>query len=315
MTTYVSAATARGLLWSTTLTTAAFRTVCTQIKAALDGCGLVQTSDTGQLDPATVALPGSSNSDGGYWIYRFNDALQGSAPVFLKVIPGRGASLPATRVRIEVGTGTNGAGVISGTAGATKTPILTCGDTYVTPSADPVATTYAIHIAGFAALVYAAIPEGRNDPPRHWFTIQRTTDPDTGDLTGEGILLHLPHTNPTTSTPAYYLNFSTGGPSGTTSTSFVQDYVLPLISLNDLPGGEKAAWPHMYLNNGVVRQAWATWTCAASALSSGVNTFDASPYGVSARWLGVGDGNGRAMRGETASSTPAEYALVIRWEA
>jgi hypothetical protein len=86
------------------------------VHAALIAVGLVQTADTGQANLATITSPGSPNSAGGYEIFRFNDTLQATAPVFIKVEYGggnqAGNSNPA--IWITVGTGTNGAGTITG---------------------------------------------------------------------------------------------------------------------------------------------------------------------------------------------------------
>lgn len=79
--------------------------------------GLVQTSDTGQLAyPVTAARPSAGNS-AGYWIFRFSDTLQSSAPIFLKVEPGSAATT-AARLLISVGTGTDGAGNLTGVVSA-----------------------------------------------------------------------------------------------------------------------------------------------------------------------------------------------------
>lgn len=81
------------------------------ISAALSACGLVQTSDTGQTNFATV---GSLPSSGSYYyqIWRFNDALQATAPVFVRVECGNSSGKPI--MRISAASGTDGAGVLTG---------------------------------------------------------------------------------------------------------------------------------------------------------------------------------------------------------
>ena len=77
--------------------------------------GVVAASDTGQIDPATVAKPGAINTDAGFRMYRFNDAAQATQPVFIKLIFGIGASINLPRITFQMGTVTNGAGVFTGT--------------------------------------------------------------------------------------------------------------------------------------------------------------------------------------------------------
>lgn len=84
------------------------------IAAILTAMGLVRTTDTGTIDWSTVSYPGSVNTIAGYDIWRFNDALQSTAPVFIKIGYGRGANSGMTYMTVEVGAATNGALTLSG---------------------------------------------------------------------------------------------------------------------------------------------------------------------------------------------------------
>lgn len=93
-------------------TDAEFRAWATNLDAALVAVGLVQTADTGQANFATMTRPAS-----GIWtnyrIYRYSDALQATAPVFLRVEYGtNNTNSPA--IRIGVGRATDGAGNLTG---------------------------------------------------------------------------------------------------------------------------------------------------------------------------------------------------------
>lgn len=82
---------------------------------ALSDIGLVQTADTGQVSVGALTRPGAG-SYSGYQIWRFDDSLQGSAPIYLKFEIGtaNGASSTAA-IRVSVGTGTDGAGTLTQT--------------------------------------------------------------------------------------------------------------------------------------------------------------------------------------------------------
>jgi hypothetical protein len=108
-------ATSTPTLGLTTTTDAAFRTWAQAIDSAITGLGLVATADTGQVDLTTAAKPAGSGAYAGYKVYRFADALQATKPVFIKVEYGT-SDWAATRggLRVTVGSGTNGAGTITG---------------------------------------------------------------------------------------------------------------------------------------------------------------------------------------------------------
>jgi hypothetical protein len=95
-------------------TDAEFRAWGSAIATALAAIGLVQTSDTGQINWTTVLTPSATNQTRGYEIWRFNDSLQATAPIFIKLEYGSGnqnASGPA--VIFTVGKGSNGSGTIT----------------------------------------------------------------------------------------------------------------------------------------------------------------------------------------------------------
>jgi hypothetical protein len=91
-----------------------FESWVTGVHNALAAVGLVQTADTGQINPATVALPGAINTSAGYEIWRFSDALQATLPIFIKVEYGTGSVVNRPSFWITVGSATNGAGTLSG---------------------------------------------------------------------------------------------------------------------------------------------------------------------------------------------------------
>jgi hypothetical protein len=108
-------------------TEADFQEWVTDLYSAFDAIGLVQTADTGQIvDPTTLPLPGANNTDAGYRMYRFDDALQATAPIFLRVAVGRGNSDSQRRISFHPGHATDGAGNLVGAPSyAVQTPANT----------------------------------------------------------------------------------------------------------------------------------------------------------------------------------------------
>lgn len=98
-------------------TDAGFRAWGSMFAKGLKEVGLVQTADTGQINWETVETPGENNTDAGYEVWRFNDALQETQPIYLKIIYGRALSASRLRLAFQVGTGSDGAGNLEGKKG------------------------------------------------------------------------------------------------------------------------------------------------------------------------------------------------------
>jgi len=95
---------------------ATFRTWGSGIAAQIAAMGLVQTSDTGQINWTTVARP-STFAYAGYEIWRFNDALQATKPVFIRLDYGIAGVADRPSMIARVATATNGAGTLTGQVG------------------------------------------------------------------------------------------------------------------------------------------------------------------------------------------------------
>ena len=98
--------------WSTPIensSDATFRAWGSDIAARLATAGLIQTADTGQINWVTVLRPAAS-AYGGYEVWRFDDTLQGTSPVFMKIEYGSSNNQATPALRITVSSGTNGAG-------------------------------------------------------------------------------------------------------------------------------------------------------------------------------------------------------------
>src|SRR5207245_2750765 len=89
-----------------------FQAWVTGIHNLLSGAGLVQTADTGQIAPASVALPGAINTAAGYEIWKTNDVGQSYAAQqwFFKIEYGTGNPVNTPSLWFTIGSASNGAG-------------------------------------------------------------------------------------------------------------------------------------------------------------------------------------------------------------
>lgn len=142
--------------------------------------GWVQTADTGQGNPATALHPTVANTKTFFRMYRMNDSLQGTAPVFMRVDYGSGAAANNPGMWFTIGSGSDGAGTITGAAftpGAN--PTVSPGGT-----ATSACNSYGSADSGrFALLMF--VRAGVNDIMI--CSLERTVD-TTGAGTGSGLL-------------------------------------------------------------------------------------------------------------------------------
>jgi hypothetical protein len=92
---------------------AAFRAWGSSFSNALLTVGLTKTADTGQIDWLTVTKP-LANNTAGYEIWRFNDALQSTMPIYMKFWFNSGTNIIYPTMNVQFGTGSDGAGNLTG---------------------------------------------------------------------------------------------------------------------------------------------------------------------------------------------------------
>lgn len=109
--------TATPAVWNN-VSDANFRSWGSYIAARFVTVGLIQTADTGQINWTTVTTPVGVNTYQGYEVWRFADALQATAPVFFKIQYGEGAGIDGAGVRVQFGSGSDGAGNLTGNLSA-----------------------------------------------------------------------------------------------------------------------------------------------------------------------------------------------------
>lgn len=97
-------------IYGNTTTNATLQALATFVSNALNS-NWIQTADTGQT--AAGSLVYVSNTISGYQIWRMNDTLQATVPVFMKIEYGN-LTGGAWEIAITIGTGSNGSGTITG---------------------------------------------------------------------------------------------------------------------------------------------------------------------------------------------------------
>jgi len=109
-------------------TDAGFRAWGLGISTALQSLFTFVTQ-TGEINWGTVVKPASTNVKSGFEIYAFNDSLQATSPLFIKIEYGSAAgSAVFPAVYMSVGKSVNGAGVLGGVM-FTQSAVIACNGT------------------------------------------------------------------------------------------------------------------------------------------------------------------------------------------
>lgn len=166
-----------------------FRTWVAEVITNLLAIGLTQTGDTGQINTTTVTRAAVNQTAAGYVVFRFNDTLQSTAPIFFKLEFGSGATQPTDPAMwITVGTGSNGTGTITGVtsgrcpAGFNITP-LSLINPYVSRFCYGAGASQ-----GIAWMCFKQNSGAATGAPQGFFVIARSTN-SAGACTADGYLL------------------------------------------------------------------------------------------------------------------------------
>jgi hypothetical protein len=260
-------------------TVAAFRVWIAEVKTMIfTTLGVTNTADTGQINTATVTIP-AVNTAAGYLIGRFNDTAQATSPVFFKLEFGTGNNVGDPCMWITVGTGSNGAGTITGVVMTrvyigSGTPISTV-TTYVTRGCYTTAS-------GSLHFTWKIGSTGTINQSMAGFSLFRSAD-NTGAPTTDAVML---------------LTNAVDGTSASFTQSGYMQTISYLTSTAYGPGG--APWPNTF---------WGVFPFnLQSTLYSG-NTqvgpvFQYTPVIGITPWLGI------VLEGELAVGSTASMTLV-----
>lgn len=286
----------------------------TAIYDALNAVGLVQTADTGQLNPASTTWPGTVNTEAGYYIYRFNDAQQGTDPIFLKVSLRKGSNNGKMEVWVQVGQGSNGSGTLTG---STTDMVNTSAYYNTSNTGTTTVQTYACAIDGVFWLVY-----GYNNPvyrcAQGFLVVERTRDPTTGAFDAAGVVLaHRGDAGAVAIQSAFVQSLKWTGPVKSLDSSSV--CIVPgMPTSTALTNGDKQIYPWWYDLQGV-RQMCSVGTILQSEVGVAPTTFTATPYKTTSRTmitLGVA-GNGNPLTVSAAGAGAygdTTFGAAFVWE-
>ena len=199
-------------------TTAASRAYVALFETVLTAGGWIQTADTGQTASGSFIAGTTLLTSNGYQVWRMNDALQGSFPVFVKLEWGTGVATNSFGMWITIGTGSNGSGTITGILGArmalsANTVYASSVPSYVSATSSRL-TAYCSYDTGALVGVF--------------FDLERSKD-STGADTSSGVIFQSMSGN--SLIQAQYLPFS--GVTRAVQATFSAPVVLSLGSLAD----------------------------------------------------------------------------------
>ncbi len=183
-------------------TDAKFRTWGLAISSALTASGLTQTADTGQINWTTVLRPTAAITKAGYEVWRFNDSLQATRPIFLKIEYGSNnhASGQNPGLWLTVGTATDGAGTVSGMG----LPVVALFSASTVASTNTTALVGAAYSTAAGAMsLLGGLLAMTTIHPGCW-TVSRTCD-SSGVPTGDGVSVsYVPSVGNVTTRSATY---------------------------------------------------------------------------------------------------------------
>lgn len=283
-------------------TDAGFRAWGLALSGAFTSAGLTQTADTGQINWVTVVRAGI-NANAGYEIFRFNDTNQATAPVFIRVDYGTNAAVDRPRVLVTIGTGTNGAGTITGT-------VIPAATIHFNITAASTAVSYATRscaVDGYFGLMWGLGATSTGSLGFGFLSIARSVD-STGAATAEAIEVYSGANAAGTLSACQVLRYATSD----VITMVVGSQCLVHGGVtSSLVGGSAQVYKH-YMNIPRVRPH--PWILTVIAAEIGNNTqFQATAVGATARNY-VSSGSQGYLNAGVALPASAAYAIAMLWE-
>lgn len=213
-------------------TLAQYKDVLNAIDGAFTTMGWTKGTDAGTLNISTIAATPVAGANTGWIIYKMGDSLQATAPCFLKITFGAGAGNAAIlHLNIQLGTGSNGSGTLTGQVATALNLELSNQD-----------TSYATHVSHYCGasnrMVFSLFDSGPNNYFNTQviiFSIERLHDATGVDTAGgfqmiaasNGVRVSYVVTA-TGTIPSYYLATNCSAPPTGSGVNGVNTYLFPV---------------------------------------------------------------------------------------
>lgn len=287
--------------WSTVVdhtSDAGFRAWGSEWQAKLSGAGLVQTADTGQINWATVTRAGI-NSNAGYGVWRFADST-----FYIKFFYGTGGVTSRPRIQAQVGTGSDGAGNLTGQT-STLTTITRVADFASTVTAYP---SYLCVTADFFGVLWKSNSTTAANTGFGFFAIDKFCD-STGTATTDGVVIYYaPASSAVAQFPTYEpVKTSATSMSYGVSTAFC---LVPALITTTAVGGDNQILLHMTPTTPLIRPVKNVFSILNSELALST-TITATPVGATSHtYISL---NSQVGRGNSASVSH-DVGFAMLWE-
>lgn len=275
-----------------------FRTWGTEWNAKLLLGGLVQTADTGQINWVTVTRAGT-NSNAGYEVWRFADST-----FYIKFFYGTGSVTARPRIQAQVGTGSDGAGNLTGQT-STLTAITRVADLASTVTAYP---SYLCVTADFFGILWKANSPSTANTGFGFFAIDKFCD-STGAATTDGVAIYYsPSTNSLAAFPSYEpVKTSATSMSYGVSAAFC---LVPSLITTTAVGGDNQILLHMTPTTPLIRPVKNVFSILNSELALSTTITATTVGATSHTYISL---NSQAGRGNSASVSH-DVGLAMLWE-
>lgn len=262
------------------------------IAAQLTAIGIVKAADTGQIDWSTVLKPTTAGF-AGYEIWRFNDTLQATKPVFIKIEYGVTSGIDRPNLRITVGTGTNGAGTLTG---GVTTPFS------FSTSSKNIGNTLPSFCSGSSSRLNLFTNHDVSNPAFYMGVFVERTKNSAGQDTPDGIVVFCLYS----SAVAYQLITAGGLVSTLMSAS---PTVAVSIGLTQV-GGNLVLMPAIIFCGGIFLATWLVYR--SGEIPNDLVPITVTQFGGPHTYLPLTAGSTAA--GLTAQVTPGTHCLAMLWE-
>lgn len=283
--------------------TGSFRTFVSASEAAFSRMGWVNTNASGTINFATVVPPSAANQLRGYSVWRFNDASQTTAPVFIKVQYGSDPS-SATNLRLTMQAAKqtdNSGSIFNGTTNTITTIVATSTTSGTMVASGDTGWGWLGFRVGQTQPVVCGIERGRNQ---------------NGGLDASQLYLWSLSSNTSQGAVTSHFNWNTGsvapmvtypGATAYLPFFFVDDVAIAtttdsIISFSSAPAA---------LMNMNVRNTGQPITMLATKRFTSDPTLDVqtiAPYGTNIQYINLGN------QFATVQVASPEFNLLLRWE-